>query len=620
MTENDDTISRRNVLAGLGAIGAGGALVGAGTSAFFSDEQQLPNRMVAGQLELSVDFQEYYDFGKGRMPIDAFPDTKRTPPGVKDREFYEKYVCEDKLLREDPLESKKYRTDNEWTDPGDPLINLDDIKPGDCGEVTLSYHLCDNDGWIWFRTKNKEYPDDPEELHLVDAIQARVWYDEYEDEEIERGDNVYQEGKEPVIAQGSLRDVLEELNETNGGTLLDPDPVLDPNADGEVDCRELETIDDSLEDVDDVQQYLRDLFASYQEQGQGGDHIELEGDQGEKIRIWITGLVYQDANDPTSDVVGFDWKSNYGICQTRVKGGPDDPRGGEFAVENCTFEGTAVAPLGAAQGTKRYGVSNFQFWYCKGVKEPKDPECFEASTTHYLGFEWCLPKEIGNEVQRDELAFDFGFYTEQCRHNDDPQNPWVGEYQVRTGSDDWSQTSYEKAFGMETLWGSSSRDLNQTPHEIKIHPALSVAEARHDFSPAGEQEVTVPFQATYDPADDGTATFTIDGVTVEDDDIEGNAEKPGDGEIALTARSLTSDGHPGDVSRLERLEVNGTNITSGIPVEARYGDPGLSWIVVSGVDFDHTVTVSGDLTMEVDEEQFDTSKYKASPGLGIDWK
>lgn len=397
-------------MVGLGTVGVGGALAGAGTSAFFSDEQQLPNRMVAGELRLSVDWQEKYDDGGGFEKIDAFPDTENS--GVQDVEFYENNVCTDSFreYEQAPLESS-YRTNNDWTTPGDPLINLDDIKPGDCGEVTLSYHLCDNPGWIWFRTKRMEFPENPDEQHLVDAIQATVWYDEHEGKESEqahRGDNVYQEGKEPVLAQGSLRDVLETLGD---GVLLDPDPMIDPSADTSTgDCVETAKFDNEGNSELKI-----------------GETYSLTGDD-EDVEIEITGLLVKDEGED-EEVVGFEWKSDHGICQIDVVGGPPDEKRTKENVYDCSFEGTAVAPTGAGpNGMKRRGVSNFKFWYCADENEPSEPDCFEPSTTHYLGFEWCLPAETGNEVQGDSLKFDFGFYTEQCRHND-PEDPGWTAYE-----------------------------------------------------------------------------------------------------------------------------------------------------------------------------------------------
>ena len=55
-----------------------------------------------------------------------------------------------------------------------------------------------------------------------------------------------------------------------------------------------------------------------------------------------------------------------------------------------------------------------------GVDENRG--CFVNSVTKCIGFEWWLPTSIGNEVQSDSVAFDLGFYTEQCRHNDGSGN------------------------------------------------------------------------------------------------------------------------------------------------------------------------------------------------------
>jgi hypothetical protein len=44
--------------------------------------------------------------------------------------------------------------------------------------------------------------------------------------------------------------------------------------------------------------------------------------------------------------------------------------------------------------------------------------CFSPSSTHYIGFEWWVPINHGNQIQTDSVSFDIGFYTEQCRHND----------------------------------------------------------------------------------------------------------------------------------------------------------------------------------------------------------
>jgi hypothetical protein len=48
----------------------------------------------------------------------------------------------------------------------------------------------------------------------------------------------------------------------------------------------------------------------------------------------------------------------------------------------------------------------------------EDRQCYPATTTACVAFEWWLPLDHANELQTDSAEFDLGFYTEQCRHND----------------------------------------------------------------------------------------------------------------------------------------------------------------------------------------------------------
>ncbi|MFB6175727.1 MAG: hypothetical protein ABEI99_01035, partial [Halobaculum sp.] len=45
-------------------------------------------------------------------------------------------------------------------------------------------------------------------------------------------------------------------------------------------------------------------------------------------------------------------------------------------------------------------------------------DCYPYSTTRHVCVAWWLPVDHANEIQTDSVAFDLGFYTEQCRHND----------------------------------------------------------------------------------------------------------------------------------------------------------------------------------------------------------
>jgi predicted ribosomally synthesized peptide with SipW-like signal peptide len=52
-----------------------------------------------------------------------------------------------------------------------------------------------------------------------------------------------------------------------------------------------------------------------------------------------------------------------------------------------------------------------------------EPGCFDPEEQHRIGFGWWLPREVGNAVQSDSVAFDLGFYTEQWRNNERPGVP-----------------------------------------------------------------------------------------------------------------------------------------------------------------------------------------------------
>ncbi|WP_257628344.1 vWA domain-containing protein [Haloplanus salinarum] len=280
MTDGEFDISRRKALAALGTIGVASAGAGLGTSAYFSDQETFENnRLVAGELDLKMDWEEHYSdwsADENDNPDDGSLDIRmeepensgdytRYPAGVEDEteglhslwvangdvpQFQDNTAIEafpdddddgiasygdlvdnnasdegfpgndendlsptacDILADvgdDDGGLSSDSRTnatiDGQTTSPGDPLINLQDVKPGDFGEVTFSTHLCDNDGYLWMNAPGgltadetgttEPEADDPEEgegVELVDTVQTALWYDN-------NCDNVPQEDPEPV--------------------------------------------------------------------------------------------------------------------------------------------------------------------------------------------------------------------------------------------------------------------------------------------------------------------------------------------------------------------------------------------------------------------------------------
>ena len=213
-------LSRRKMLAGLGAVGIASAGAGFGTTAFFSDEESFTeNTLVAGELDLLVDWQQTYDFGEGHTFVSAHPDhdgdgeqsiaADNDAGQIKYSDFPDEddpdsnganipvLNCENIP----PLSEADFGTDPVTGEAMETLVQFTDVKPGDSGEITFSLHLCDNPGYVWMQASNvsddggvaaePELLVDPENLgNLGDAIQATLWYDE-------DCDNVY-DPAEPV--------------------------------------------------------------------------------------------------------------------------------------------------------------------------------------------------------------------------------------------------------------------------------------------------------------------------------------------------------------------------------------------------------------------------------------
>jgi len=290
-------ISRRKTLAALGTIGVASAGAGLGTSAYFSDQETFENNsLTAGTLDLVVDWEEHYSdwsddesdgiqgdilmsppetpadytsFPPGtdaeavddnddnddpliwvpnedvgtfmdNTSIEAFPDVDddgvqdEFPEGADPCEFLANVGNDDSGL--DPIDGA--RTENDDTVIGEeepaPLINLDDVKPGDFGEITLSAHLCGNPGYLWLNgglvsaSENgvtEPEGDDPQEdgdadstdpadVELLDTVQTALWYDNNCDNLVARGEGEDLDVVLAVDTSGSLdsgeMDLLED--------------------------------------------------------------------------------------------------------------------------------------------------------------------------------------------------------------------------------------------------------------------------------------------------------------------------------------------------------------------------------------------------------------------------
>ncbi len=476
-------LSRRRVLGGIGAIGVASAGAALGTTAYFSDGEGFAgNSLSAGELDLKLDYKSTYTGGPGRLAeVDAmYPDfdVKDLGDGVY-------------LTGEVPdVGSLDWTTQVQELDLCDPELNLvngdeipvftlEDVKPGDSGEVTISFHICDNPAWVWMTgelTENAQNgytepevdaleamgvsTDDPDgEGQLADAIDVTVWYDE-------DCDNVYEPGRgddgpvcvELVLdASGSMSGSRNQ--QTIAGAKALAEKIL---TEGDPDNQVGVTFF-SAAGYDESAQVVQSLTGDYASVESAIDSLPADGGStaiGEGI---LTGQ--SDLENYTHDnrvmVVLTDGQNNAGTAPANagdtVKnagtetyalgvGGTTQADLEEFASEPTdehvffavddaaieqVFAQVAETLAGETliyEGTLRETMEHLSEGVAlDGNRSSEAREPFAGGLTQCIGLEWELPIDVGNEVQTDSVSFDVGFYAEQSRHNDDPTNPFAAD-------------------------------------------------------------------------------------------------------------------------------------------------------------------------------------------------
>lgn len=390
------SLSRRNILAGVAAVGTAGVVSGAGTRAFFSDTEAFGNnQMTLGDLDLKLAWEATQN---GQIISQA---------GASD------------LQNADDEE--------DFVDNTGPIFTIEDIEPGDSGEITTALHLFGNPGCVWLRFVGHDFDDNgltvqeseagdttggPGEGELQDYLDVSLWYDTNCNNQFDNG--------ECEIASGPLGEVSSSLND---GVLLN---ALNFEVDGCIStCEAVGKIefddDDTVEgdwildpDEDDNLEVVRDDegFFTFFVDGEPVSTIDIE-------------FYEEDGGQPTK----FDFTVVDGapICRVDVRGGPPNTEGPGSGLNSYDFP--CVTHAEGLHAPERddsgsfYGVSNFTFYYCPEF----ELECFENSTTFCIGLDWELPDDTPPIAETDSLAFELEFLAEQARHNPDPTNPWGGD-------------------------------------------------------------------------------------------------------------------------------------------------------------------------------------------------
>ena len=347
MTHDNDTqlysLSRRKMLAGIGVVGLASAGTGLGTSAFFSDEEEfVDNSLVAGELDLLVDWQQTYDFGDGHTFVSAHPDhdgdgeqsiaADNDAGQIRYSDFPDEgdensnganipvLNCENIP----PLSAADFGVDPVTGEELETLVQFTDVKPGDAGEITFSLHLCDNPGYLWMQADNvtedggvltePEMAVDPDNLgDLAGAIQATLWYDE-------DCDNVY-DGAEPVDIMLTLDFSGSMLYDQYGGVVSDDELQINGSSYDEttkIDLVELGT-----------RQFVDYLQSQNADANVGVAYFDGEGSDDDEPRTGILQPMTTDLSAVDGALSGLRQK-----LANVVAGGPNDNAGDDPTVSD----------------------------------------------------------------------------------------------------------------------------------------------------------------------------------------------------------------------------------------------------------------------------------------------
>ncbi|WP_435318961.1 SipW-dependent-type signal peptide-containing protein [Haloarchaeobius sp. TZWSO28] len=547
-------ISRRKALAAIGSTGIASVGAGFGTSAFFSDTETFEgNQLVAGELDMKVDWTEHYsdwsddeldgvtvsmtddsleygfpsaaankmvyvddrDAFLANTAIEAFPDTLTQNPGENEYDGRQVSLDPDDQICDldadlDEALSNQFRTganvsggvtigegpNAQTTAAGDPLVNISDIKPGDFGEVTFSIHLCGNPGWVWMTgglvdadengntdpeaadedeiSSGEEDPQnrdlfenegdesgepntDPadtsqEPVELLDAINTALWYDTgpdgaYGTGDSGEGDNFHEEGETFIPLTGTLRNVLQLLEEGRvpldytpdggDGTISIDGAASDIGTSTDDALYQLTNSDLNLGSNRNVScEELDDMLVShgYAETGTEyvGTKVQADALHSGTYTAGNGGTIQVDSVNIEDGTVTL--STDFPVEAVGIKGGNEgehiyvfEEKGGTDPAEpeeyGCILDGVTF------HTATDQAISHIEVCYDPTVPTDLiiegDPgrECFPNSTTAYVGFEWWLPVDHANEIQGDSVSFDIGFYTEQCSHNDGSGQP-----------------------------------------------------------------------------------------------------------------------------------------------------------------------------------------------------
>jgi len=485
MTEDKKlyNLSRRKVLGGIGAVGLASAGAGLGTSAYFNDTEAFTgNTITAGQLDLKLDYRATYAGGPGRLA-----DIQSMDPKYADAEeigdgVYLLDQVPDTRQEELEWETRADESFNGCAPDGDSLINgeeglifnLSDVKPGDSGETTMSFHICDNPAHVWMggslvsdlengvTEPESDVDSTSDSGELAEAINARVWYDE-------DCNNIYGgDGESLPLDAVLVLDVSGSMDSGNKYDNMVQGATSFVNAIGPNDRVGIVTFSDNATTIQGLTSDVADLVGDLDNTTPNGGDADIPNPDGltamddgiiaahtllnavtrssQKAIVFLSDGQNNDpdnSDDPVGEAqsakddditvitIGLELSSQTAINTLQdMASGSSNYYGVNNASELPNVYSTIVSVLAGekiiAEGTLREVMDAISAGIrLDGDRSTEDVECFSPDYTQCLGFEWELPPEVGNEVQTDSVEFDVKFVAQQCRHNDSPVNPFA---------------------------------------------------------------------------------------------------------------------------------------------------------------------------------------------------
>jgi len=206
----------KKIIISFSIIAAVAAIAVYATTAYFTDsETSAGNTFSAGAIDLTIDSTQHFNNAVCVNGLWALEPPATSP--LPDQYPVIGTACGGTWALKDLIPT------------ADKFFNFEDIKPGDSGENTISLHVNNNNAWGCVNiipTKNDDVSSTEPELEAGDTpntdsifdgelaqnMQFRIWADicdrEYIDQEEEQtaatpGDNIYQEGCDRLLTEGS---------------------------------------------------------------------------------------------------------------------------------------------------------------------------------------------------------------------------------------------------------------------------------------------------------------------------------------------------------------------------------------------------------------------------------